>query len=134
MAYSIATGPMMVKLFDTITLTNSPATVREILNSATYRVKLDLTGFSQYRFIFWLATQGTAGADLHLEGSADGTNFADLDAAASELSMYGVGSKDTGWKDIAANFKADNIFIRIMEKDGDGAADPVIRQVFVMFK
>ena len=127
-------SPMTVKVFDTVTLTNSPATVREILGSTAYRVKLDLTGFTQYRATMWVATQGVSAGDVHFEGSADGTNFGDLDAAATEISVYGTGSKDTGWKTIQVAYRADNVFIRMMEKDGDGVSDPIIRQVLLMFK
>jgi hypothetical protein len=81
-----------------------------------------------------VATQGVAAGVVHLEASTDGTNFADLDAAGTTMSLYGVGGKDTGWKDLQAAYRADNITIRMMESGGDGTADPVIRQVLLMFK
>ncbi len=134
MAYSIATGPMVVKMFDTLTMTNSPSSAREILNSATYRLLIDLAGFTQYRCTMRVATQGVAAGVVHLEGSTDGTNFADLDAAGTTLSVYGVGPKDTGWLTLAAGYRANNVTLRMMESGGDGAADPIIRQVILMFK
>jgi len=129
-----STGPFAVSLFTTLTLTNSPSSVREILNSATYRLLLDLAGYTQYRCTMRVATQGVAAGVVHFEASTDGTNFADLDAAGTTMSLYGVGQKDTGWRDMQAAYCANNITIRMMESGGDGAADPIIRQVVLMFK
>lgn len=131
---SITPKPTMVNMFNTLTLTNSPVAVREILNSATYRMKLNLTGYTQYRCTLWVAVTGNTGADVHFEASTDGTNFADLDAAGTEIAIQPVGSRDTGWLTIQEAYRTDNVFIRMMEKDGNAALDPIIRQVVLMFR
>jgi hypothetical protein len=126
---------LVVSFSDTITLTNSPANVREILNVTSYRLKLDLSSFTQFRVVLNVQTAGAAGADVHFEGSADGTNWYDLDNnGGPEIAINPAGAKDTGWQTLYATLRADNVLVRMMEKDGNGSTDPILRQVLVMFK
>lgn len=131
----MANLPSRVIMFmNTITLTNSPLAVREIAGSTSWRVKLDLDAFTMFRAVMNVATAGAAGADVHFEGSTDGTNFTDLNGAGGpEIAINSTGAKDTGWAVLAPALRAENVYVRMMEKDGDGVADPVLRQVYIMF-
>lgn len=126
------TGPRIVVSFsDTITLTNSPAVEREVLNVTSYRLKLDLSPFVSCRAVLNVQTAGAANADVHFEGSADGSNWYDM---TPEIAINPTGAKDTGWQELNAILRADNVLVRMREKDGDGALDPILRQVLLMFK
>jgi hypothetical protein len=79
-------------------------------------------------------TAGAATGVVKFQGSTDGTNFGDLDASGTTLTLNPVGEKNTGWLTLAEAYRADNVRIRMIESGGDGAADPLIRQVLVLFK
>lgn len=121
-------------LSGTVTLTNMALADTE-LPATHYRLKLDLTGFTQFRVTARVATQGSANSDIRFQGSTDDSSFGSLDGSnGPELALFGVGEKDTGWQPLAVAYRAANIRIRMMGKDGDGAADPVVRQVVLHFK
>lgn len=118
----------------TVTLTNMPLADTE-LPATNYRLKLDLTGFTQFRVTARVATQGTANSDIRFQGSTDDSSFGNLDGSAGpEIALFGTGEKDTGWQTLSASYRATNIRIRMMGKDGDGAIDPVLRQAMLHFK
>jgi hypothetical protein len=80
-------------------------------------------------------TAGVAGADVRFQGSVNGGGFANLDGAnGPEIAIGSTGEKDTGWITLAPAYRTDGVSIRMMEKDGDGAADPILRQVILMFR
>lgn len=124
-----------VSFANTITLTNSPLADREILGVTSYRLKLDLSGMSQFRCTLNVQTAGVANADVRFQGAVNGGAFSNLDGSnGPEIAIASTGAKDTGWLTLAPAFRAENVSIRMMEKDGDGAADPVLRQVILMFR
>lgn len=128
--------PFMVPFMNTITLTNSPAAVREWANQTSWRIRADLTGMTQFRVVLNVQTAGATNADVHFEGSAnEGSNWYDLNnAGGPELAINPAGAKDTGWQTLYSTLGVANVLIRGMEKDGDGVIDPIIRQVILMFK
>ena len=120
-------------LISTTTLTNMLAADTE-LPATQYRLKLDLLPYGSYRTTFRVATQGTTNAKLRFQYSSDDSSYADLDAAVTNVSVYGTGQKDSGWLNMAAGAKISNCYIRMMGCSGDGVADPVVRQVHLHFK
>ncbi len=119
---------------NTITLTNSPLAVREIGGVTSWRARTDLLGFTLFRAVLNVATAGAVNSDVHFEGSLDGTSWADLDGVTGpEIAIGTTGAKDTGWVALAAAYRVNDVRIRMMEKDGDGVADPVLRQIYLMF-
>lgn len=141
--YSGATGPAgppgntylaVPFISGTVTLTNMSLADTE-LPAVNYRIKLDLTGFTQFRATARVQTQGSANSDIRFQGSLDNSSFGNLDGSAGpEIAMFGTGEKDTGWQSLSATYRANDVRIRMMGKDGDGAADPVLRQVTLHFK
>jgi hypothetical protein len=130
-----AQGPTMLAFMPgTNTFTNMLLADTE-LPATNYRVKLDLTGYTQFRVTCVIATIGTAASDLRVQGSTDNTTFGNLDGSAGpEIAINTTGEKDTGWISLNATYRANNIRLRLMGKDGDGVADPVLRQMIVSFK
>jgi hypothetical protein len=128
-------GVEFVSFGNTTTLTNSPLADREILGQTSWRVKVDLSGFTQFRCTMNVQTAGTVNADVRFQGSVNGGGFVNLDGAdGPEIAIGSTGAKDTGWVTLAPAYRTDSVSIRMMEKDGDGAADPIIRQVILMFR
>jgi len=119
----------------TTTFTNMPLADTE-LPAANYRVLLDLTGCTEYRASLRVATVGSVNADVRFQGSLDDSVFGNLDGSTGpEIgSLNSLGQKTTGWVTLAAQYRADNVRIRMMGKDGDGALDPVLRQITLQFR
>jgi hypothetical protein len=105
--------------------TNMPAADTELAGSAFARFKVDLTGFNEYRFKVTVNVVGAAGADLRVQYSTDDSTFADL---SGEIDISTLGRKVTAWGALPAGAKAD-VFLRVMGKQGNGAADPNLSQI-----
>lgn len=118
----------------TVTLTNMALADAE-LPTTNYRVKCDLLGFTQFRVTFRVATAGATNSDLRFQYSLNDSAFTNLDGTnGPEVAINTTGQKDTGWVSLHAAARVNDVYIRMMGKDGDGAADPVIRQVIIHFK
>lgn len=117
------------------TWTNMPLAATELLGASTNRVKVNLTGAVQYRVVVTQATAGLAGADFNVQYSTNNSTYSALDtAAAGELDVgTGTGVKVGAWADMVAGGKQD-VWLRIVGKDGDGIVDPAWRQIRVEFK
>ena len=130
-----ASSPLCLPIVaGTVTLTNQAAADTE-LPATFYRVKVDLAGYTEFRVVAQAAVIGASGADLRLQGSTDNSTFGNLDGASGpEIDLTATGEKDSGWVSLAAAYRADNIRLRMIGKQGNSTADPVIRQLFVYFK
>jgi len=118
----------------TVTLTNMAAADSE-LPTTQYRLLLDLLGFTQFRATMRVATAGSTNSDLRFQYSLNDSVFTNLDGSAGpELPIATTGSKDTGWVGINSLARVNNVYIRMMGKEGDGVADPVLRQIMLHFK
>ncbi len=118
----------------TVTLTNQAAADTE-LPATFYRVKVDLAGYTEFRVVAQAAVIGASGADLRLQGSTDNSAFGNLDGAnGPEIDLTATGEKDSGWVSLAATYQAANIRLRLLGKQGNATADPVVRQLLVYFR
>lgn len=115
--------------------TNMPLAVTELLNSYTGRLKADLSNSLQYRLMVDQTVAGATNADFNLQYSLNGTTWFTCDTAgAGELAVgAGTGVKYGAWVDLVTQANGD-VWLRIVGKDGDGAADPQWRQIKVQFK
>lgn len=133
--YISVISPVFIKILDQIILTNSPAAAREILGTTDNRLKIDLSEFSQFRVTLNVVTPGVAGADVYFEGSLNETNWDFLDKdTGPEVAIDSTGIKASGWVDIGLMYKFSDVFIRMVEKDGDGATDPELSQIVLHLK
>jgi hypothetical protein len=120
----------VVSFTDTITLTNSPLAVREILAQTSWRLKLDLSPFKLCRVRLNVQTAGAVNSDVHFEASPDGSSWYDI---SPEIPIGSTGAKDGGDFVIPPQARVDGALVRMMEKDGDGVADPILRQILLAF-
>lgn len=111
-----------------MTWTNMPATDTE--GPGIYRVKVDLSLYTQVRWGVRVNTAGAAGADLRVQYSTNESSWANL---AAEIDIGSTGTKVTAWEALPAGAQAD-VFLRLMGKEGNGTADPVFRTIWLEFK
>jgi hypothetical protein len=105
--------------------TNMPAAETELVNNASVRFKIDLTGYTEYRWMVNVNVVGAATADLRVQYAADDVTYADL---SSEIAINTLGRKVTAWEALPVGARAD-VFLRVMGKQGNGTADPNLSQL-----
>lgn len=105
--------------------TNMPAADTELVGNTSARFRVDLTGYTEYRWMVNVVVAGVSGADLRLQYAADDASYADL---SSEIDIGTLGRKITAWASLPANARAD-VWVRVMGKQGNGAADPSLSQL-----
>lgn len=116
--------PVVVPLIGlTLTLTNMAAADGEVAN--LYRTKVDLTDATECRLVVRVGVQGSANADLRVQYSTNESAWSNL---TPEAAINAVGTVVTAWAAVPAGARGD-VFLRVMGKEGDGAADPQIRLV-----
>lgn len=110
--------------------TNQPAAETEFLSSASRRIAVDLTGYTQARFQAYVTAVGAAGAVLYPQYSADGgTTWATLDGGVGlRLALSSVQLRDSGWQTLVVGAKAE-VLVRMAGSGGDGVADPAFTEV-----
>src|SRR3990172_2647614 len=109
---------------------NKAAALQEILNTPRYRTQLDLTDFTQFRFVFHVATAGAVGSITGFQYSTDGgATWSGLDNGnVGVLSTVTFTDNPTGfnvsaWTPLASGAQAD-VLLRVAGSGGDGALDP----------
>jgi hypothetical protein len=140
---SVGRQPYMVSLFATsgsITVTNVPAAKTEVLtNIMRAPVDIAANGFTQARlFVARVQTISNASAVMYVEYSTDsGSTFVGaLDGSAGPtVSLFTAGLVQGTWVTLSAALQLlDNVIIRCVTLNGDGAADPVFTGVHVLFR
>lgn len=122
-----------------ITLT-SQASGHDWLGSSRTQLQVDLTGYSQIRFVVRVMT-GSASANTPIvylryrtTFSATAGDFTDSPGtSAVQCSMTSTGAIDTGWIDLASGAKAD-IHLGCFVSGGDGSASPALGKVTAFVK
>jgi hypothetical protein len=118
----------------TVTLTNMTLADAE-LPATNYRIKVDLSGFTQFRVTCRVSTAGAVNSDLRIQYSLNDSAFTNLDGSAGpEIGIGTTGQKDTGWVTLHTAARVNDVYLRMMGKDGDGALDPIVRQILINFK
>ena len=117
-----------------ITLTAAPNSERVLGNSSNHRLKLDLTGMSQFRIEAQiLAASASANTPrIYAQYSTDDSTYQSI--GSSDLSLASTGVKDTGWVAITSLAIADNIYVRISQDGGNASANPALNNAYLMFK
>ena len=117
---------------------NMPAALTEYLGGTRWRMKADLIGYSEARILVQKANSVAAtGATLAIQYSTDsGSTWNYLDGTSGPVVAID-GSVDelkvSSWVSLAASAK-DDVLMRIMGENGDGAADPRIYVISCQFR
>ncbi len=114
---------------------NMPAALTELFGDLGSRVKMDLTYATHYRLVVNQSVAGYSTADLNLQYSTDNVSFSAADAAAAgELAVgTGTGVKVGEWAALDDTAK-DDVWLRLVGKEGNGSADPAWTQIKIQFK
>jgi hypothetical protein len=123
------------------TMTNATQAERLAGNTSRHLFMVDLEGYTQVRLrLNQQVTSASANtpifrAKYFTTYSTVVANFLQLGADAEvELSMAGVGYKDTGWMPLALGAKTTGICIGFTELGGDGVADPALGATDILFR
>jgi hypothetical protein len=108
--------------------TNMPAATTELFGSTRARVKVPLTGDTQFRLEANQSAAGAAGARLRMQYSTDQVTWNDLESVTTtgELPVSAAALNVGAFAPIVAAAKAD-VFLRVVGFGGDGVADPAWR-------
>jgi len=120
---------------------NAPNSERFFGNINSFIRKVDLSGTQQVRYMGRVNT-ASASANTPVIRLKYFTSFSTTvgdylqlgDAGEVEFSVAATGYLDTGWLDLVAGAKVDNIFLAAVGDGGDAAADPAVSLQTVMFR
>lgn len=134
--YRLDVAQINLLLFDGTTITNMSADPQELTNVAGIcRPPVNLLGRHEARFTGYVTVAGATGAFLYLEyATAVEGSYDALGTSAVSYTIGATGHKDSGWVTLAPGAITDWTFLKLMGDDGDGAADPLIRQIRVHFR
>lgn len=120
-----------------VSLTNQPSTLREFpTGNNSERTKADLTNATQIRIVARINTAGATAAELRPQYSTNsGSTWNYFNAAGSTpgVSLVAAGLASSAWATMDSGAKAD-VWVRVIEINGDGASDPIIGHVQVQVK
>lgn len=123
-----------------VTLTSMPAAEDYFNTSVRYATKLDLLGYTQCRLIMRkMATAGPVGSDIQLKYSTTNPASAYSGAAwtpsGALCQLTGTNTTvDSGWVDMPAGMRVNDIYIVPTEAGGDAATSPVVGGLWVFFR
>jgi hypothetical protein len=123
-----------------VTLTAMPAAEDYFNTSVRYATKLDLAGYTQCRLVMRkMATSGPVAAAVLLKYSttnpASAFSAGAWTASGAQCSLNGTNvTVDSGWIDMPAGMRANDMFIVPTELSGDGSASPVVGGLWVFFR
>lgn len=121
-----------------ITLTAQPNSERILGNSNNHRLKLDLSGISQFRLVVEpLSTSASPNNPrIYAQYSTDDSTYVDLASGTNPTASLSVAPTvvDSGWTDMNLSASIDNIFIRMADNGGDGTSSPTIGRICLMFR
>lgn len=103
---------------------NMPLAATEMISGRT-RVKVDLSGLTEFRFQANQTAAGRPTAKLWVEYSLDQSAWSRLEAvgATTELAASGTGLLVSPYAALAADAQAD-VYVRLAGSGGNGAVDP----------
>ena len=113
--------------------TDQPAALTELFGTTEHRTKIDLTSASTVRLVARVITEGASGAVLRAQYSTDESTWDYLDGSTGpEVAIDSTGTIASVVVNLASGAK-DDVFLRIVGVDGDGAADPVLGNIILYF-
>jgi parallel beta-helix repeat protein len=117
-----------------VTWTDMPAALTELLGNTRQRTKVDLTNITEARLIVNLPTAGAATAEMRLQYSTDQSTWNYLDSGTGpSVSLAANGLQVSSFVTLVAGAKSD-VFLRVVGINGDGAADPILGTIYAQFQ
>lgn len=115
-----------------LTLTNQANAEQYLGNSIRNQVKVNLAGYLQARLTCIVMTQSASvnSPRLYIQYSTDGTTWL---GSSPTISMSTTGTKETAWFDLPAGALG-NVWVRVAQHGGDGAADPALGLVSIQLR
>lgn len=120
---------------------NAPSAASFLLNTSRYVTLFDLAGYSQCRLQAHCSNRGVLTAyKLAVKYRAAGFSgtFGDYsDIGESEVSVTFTGNTElfsSGWVNLAAGAKANDVAVGVSSEGGDGTSDPQIGVVLIEFR
>lgn len=121
----------------TITLTNQPNSEQFFNNTGITGRKFDATGYSYIKVKCQISTGSASVNDprLYPQYSTDNSTFVTIGTGTStnRISLTNTGHYETDWIALPSGAKAD-VYFRVAQNGGDGAADPVIGYLTIYLK
>lgn len=114
-----------------VTWTNMPLASTELFGNVHRRVKKDFTDVDKIRLVARVSTAGVAAAGIQAQYSTDESTWLTLTANTLSLATP-TGTKATAWEDLPAGARGD-VFVRIIGSGGDGAADPILGNIYLEY-
>jgi len=122
-----------------ITWSNMPSALTELMGSGRlyYRTKADLSHATKARIVVRVTTAGANGfppASLAGQYSLNESTWYYLDGSSGPyVSIGSTGTIVSSWITLTGNAQ-DDVYLRIVGKDGNGTADPVFGLITLQFK
>ena len=113
-----------------VTWTNQPAAATELFGNVHRRAKKDFTDVDKIRLVARVSIASSASAVLQAQYSTDESAWNTL--TANTMSISSTGTKATAWEAIPAGARGD-VFIRLIGSGADGAADPVLGNIYLEY-
>lgn len=124
-------------IIDLVALTNQAQAEQAFANSSRYNRRFDATGYSAIRIVGSVTAQsGSANTPkLYPSYSADNLSYTNIGTTTGtqSISLSSTGNKATDWITLPGGAVGD-VFFRITQSGGDGAADPNLQDVAIQLR
>ena len=114
-----------------VTWTNQPTALTEFLGVVHRRMLLSFVDVHRIRLGARISTAGVAASILFAQFSTDESAWNTL---TSSIAMNTTGTKVSTFDAIPAGAVNGDVFVRIVGSGGDGAADPIIGNVWLEYR
>lgn len=115
-----------------LVLTNQANAEQGLGNSSRNAIRLQTNGYTEARLtaVVMVTSASANNPRIYFQYSTDGTNWI---GTAPIISLTGTGAKETAWVSLPEG-AIGNIYIRVAQNGGDGAADPAVGNITIQFR
>lgn len=107
-----------------------PLAATELFGNVHRRAKKDFTDVDKVRLVARVSTAGVAAAVIQAQYSTDESAWSNL--TTNTIGLNTTGTKATAWESIPVGARGD-VFVRVIGSGGDGAADPILGNVYLEY-
>lgn len=132
--YPVAIVPINVDAGTNLTLTDHPNSEQPLANSQRSAVRVSAVTYQQARLtcIVMASSASVNNPRLYFQYSLDGVNWTG-DGSAGNISLSTTGAKETVWVTLPAEAIGD-VYVRVAQNGGNGAADPALGNVTIQLR